>query len=57
MKIKKITALLSAAAMSVSMLTAIPAAAENSEKTVADMVASMTTRQKVEQMIMITFRP
>ena len=57
MKIKKIAAMLSAAAMSVSMLTAVPAAAESSEKTVADMVAAMTTQQKVEQMIMITFRP
>ncbi len=57
MIMKRIVALLSAAAMALSTL-GIPAAASGSgEKPIADMVSAMTTKQKVEQMIMITFRP
>ncbi|MBR1382237.1 MAG: glycoside hydrolase family 3 C-terminal domain-containing protein [Ruminococcus sp.] len=57
MKIKKIAAFLSAAAMACSALGLPVTASESSGKSVADMVAAMSTEQKIEQMIMITLRP
>ena len=58
MKIKKLTALLSAAAVSLSMLaTEAFAEPESSEDVIKQMVDSMDTREKVEQMMMITLRP
>lgn len=57
MKMKKIAALLSAAAMTFSALSLPAAASESSEKSIKDMVAAMSTEQKIEQMIMITLRP
>ncbi len=58
MKIKKLTALLSAAAVSLSMLaTEAFAEPESSEDIIKQMVDSMDTREKVEQMLMISLRP
>ena len=58
MKIKKLTALLSAAAVSLSMLgTSAFAEGEDPTAVIKQMVDSMDTREKVEQMIMITLRP
>ena len=56
MNLKKITALLSAAAMTLSATGIMTVTAEGEEKSVADMVSAMTTEQKIEQMIMITLR-
>ena len=57
-KFKRFAALLSAAAVSATM-SAIPASAmlSSGNDPVAQMLAGMTTKQKIEQMIMITFRP
>ncbi|MCR5142936.1 MAG: glycoside hydrolase family 3 C-terminal domain-containing protein [Ruminococcus sp.] len=57
MNIKKIAAFLSAAAVTFSALGMPAAASEGGERSVADMVAAMSTEQKIEQMMMITLRP
>ena len=57
-KTKRIAALFSAAALTLSTMgfTAV-AAEDNSEKTIEQMLSEMTTEQKIEQMTMITLRP
>ena len=58
MKIRKLTALLSAAAVSLSMLaTEAFAEPESTEDIIKQMVDSMDTREKIEQMLMISLRP
>ena len=54
---RRIAAVISAAAMTVSMFGLTASAEESSEKTIQQMISSMTTEQKVEQMMMITLRP
>lgn len=59
-KIKRIVAVFSAAAMLLSTAGTTAFAQQGSggkEKTVSEMVAEMTTEQKLEQMMMITLRP
>ena len=65
MKLKKITAVLTALAISCSASAiafpaignAADAAGSSSNKTVEQLLSEMTIEQKIEQMIMITFRP
>ena len=57
-KTKRIAALFSAAALTLSTMGFTAVAAENnSEKTIEQMLSEMTTEQKIEQMTMITLRP
>lgn len=57
-KTKRIVALFSAAALTLSTMGFTAVAAENnSEKTIEQMLSEMTTEQKIEQMTMITLRP
>lgn len=53
---KRLLSLLSAAAMSLSMFTVTAAAENDTKRSVAEIVAGMTTQQKIEQMIMPTVR-
>ncbi len=53
---KRLLSLLSAAAMSLSMFTVTAAAEDDTKRSVAEIVAGMTTQQKIEQMIMPTVR-
>ena len=57
-KIKSIISLLSAAAMTIPATGIAASAADNSSNSgIEQMVAGMTTEEKIEQMIMITLRP
>jgi beta-N-acetylhexosaminidase len=57
-KLKTLIALLSSVAMTIPTAgTAALAAEESSSSGIEQMIAGMTTQEKIEQMIMITFRP
>ena len=55
--LKKAATLLTAAAMSFSAIGMTSYAVETSDKSIDEIVSEMTTKQKIEQMIMITLRP